>query len=155
MQVCVGVCDKQMNKLTGQERGVTLSLPLARRWKAGRCPSEVHFCTDLKEEGGPVWELLFSLLIMSFPCHRLADKLAIDELKDGWGGATKGRGTRTWRGCGGVLKNGFLHRRRQQHKIHYIPKQWWREKRTVAFSAWTMSTAARWMEVSISSAGTN
>lgn len=47
----VYVCDKQMNKLTRQERGMTLSLPSARRWKVGRCPSEVHFCTDLKEEG--------------------------------------------------------------------------------------------------------
>lgn len=27
---------------------------------------------------------------MSFPQYRLADKLAIDELKDGWGGTTKG-----------------------------------------------------------------
>lgn len=47
----VHVCDKHMNKLTRQERGMTLSLPSARRWKVGRCPSEVHFCTDLKEEG--------------------------------------------------------------------------------------------------------
>lgn len=47
------VCDKQMNKLTQpeRERRMTLSLPSARRWKVGRCPSEVRFCTDLKEEG--------------------------------------------------------------------------------------------------------
>lgn len=57
---------------------------------------------------------------MSFPHRRLADKVAIDELKDGWGGTTKGLGPGE--------KNGFLHRQRQQHKIHYIPKQWWREK---------------------------
>lgn len=45
------VCGKQMNKLTRRERRMTLSLPSARRWKVGRCPSEVRFCTDLKEEG--------------------------------------------------------------------------------------------------------
>lgn len=49
VRVCVCLCDKQMNKLTRQERGMTL--PSAHRWKVGRCPSEVRFCTDLKEEG--------------------------------------------------------------------------------------------------------
>ena len=62
---------------------------------------------------------------MSFPRRRLADKVAIDELKDGWGGTTKGLGPGE--------KNGFLYRQRQQHKIHYIPKQWWQEKRPTPF----------------------
>lgn len=35
---------------------------------------------------------------MSFPHRRLAHKVAIDELKDGWGGATKGPGTEGWGG---------------------------------------------------------
>lgn len=30
------------------------------------------------------------------------------------------------KGLGQGEKNGFFYR--QQHKIHYIPKQWWREK---------------------------
>lgn len=51
MCVCVRARDKQLNKLERQERGMTLSLPSAHRWKVGRCPSEVRFCTDLKEEG--------------------------------------------------------------------------------------------------------
>lgn len=53
LNACECVCDKQMNKLAQPEREgrMTLSLPSARRWKVGRCPSEVRFCTDLKEEG--------------------------------------------------------------------------------------------------------
>ena len=39
-------------------------------------------------------ELLFSLLIMSFPRHRLANKVSIDELKDGWGRPDKSTGNR-------------------------------------------------------------
>lgn len=62
---------------------------------------------------------------MSSPHHRLADKVAIDELKDGWRGTTKGLGPGE--------KNGFLYRQRQQHKIHYIPKQWWRENGLMPF----------------------
>ena len=38
--------------------------------------------------------MLFSLLIMSFPHHRLADKVAIDERQDGWGRHNKKK-TRT------------------------------------------------------------
>ena len=52
--------------------------------------------------------LLFSLLIMSFSRHRLADKVAIDELKDGWG-----RQHKSVRGPGEGRegeKNGFLYR---------------------------------------------
>lgn len=60
-------------------RNVSLWSPFLYRSERGR--------------GGLVLRLLFSLLIMSFPCWRLANKVAIDELINGWRRRHKSTGT--------------------------------------------------------------
>lgn len=128
---------------------MTLSLPWVHQWKAQKQPSEAHFCTVLRErerERERCWlDSLFSLLIMSFSIYDWQIKCLL--MKWGMGGEEeqKGRGEAEIDFCG-------QRRRKAVHEIHYIPKQWAQEKKSLSFCT-DNKPASRWIETSISHTG--
>lgn len=88
---------------------------------------------------------LFSLLIMSFSIYDWQIKCLL--MKWGMGGEEeqKGRGEAEIDFCG-------QRRRKAVHEIHYIPKQWAQEKKSLSFCT-DNKPASRWMETSISHTG--